>query len=70
MPGSIPGIIYILIFIALELLLRGFMSLGGTAAFLAVFVFGTLSIQIHVLLFHILDGSTGSSPRSAAAQDS
>ena len=61
-PGSIPGIIYILIFIGFELRYRGSrpIPLESRLAFLALFVFGTLSIQIHVFLFYILDGSIGS----------
>ena len=63
LPGSIPGILYALIFIALELRYRGSSSHSPevTAAFLALLVFGTLSIQVHVFLFYILNGSIGPS---------
>ena len=67
MPGSIPGLIYILIFIALELRDRGLCPIGAPAAFLVFFVSGTLSIQIHVVLFYFFDGSVGSSSGSVAA---
>ena len=43
-PGSIPGIIYILIFMAFELRYRGFCPIEVTAGFLALFVFRILSV--------------------------
>ena len=63
MPGSIPGIIYILIFVALELRHRGSLSIPLESRLLSwlFLLLGTLSIQIHVLLLFILDGSIGSS---------
>ena len=61
-PGSIPGIIYILIFVALELRYGGGARPIGSRLLLVVFVFRTLSISVHVFLFYILDRSVGSPP--------
>ena len=70
LPGSIPGIIYIVIFVALELRHRSSSRVPLEARLLSwLFLFsGILSVQVHVVLFPVLDRSVRPSPRPAAAQ--
>ena len=64
-PGSIPGMVYILIFVALELRYRssGPMESG---CFPGSFCFWDFINLDTCLSFYVLDGSVGSSPGSAA----
>ena len=69
LPASIPGTLYILLFITLEVRYGGAgCAVEARLDLLAVSISGALSVQVHVVLLSVLGGAAGPSIRSGVAQ--